>query len=121
MNYRDEFVGWGWGEEGRIRFSRQVNERARKSARGSWRGRWIKYLRGKYLENLSLSLSLYAITTPTIELLSGGTCYRQRIKRTTDKGREGRFENQICSNKRGSGWVIFVHRDDPWPFIRVSN
>lgn len=41
MNYRDEFVGWGWGEEGRIRFSRQVNERARKSARGSWRGRWV--------------------------------------------------------------------------------
>lgn len=93
-----------WGEEGRIRFSRQVNERARKSARGGGGGhrRGIKYLRGKYLENLSpfpslpLSLSLYAITTPTIELLSDGTCYRQHIKRTSDKrqreGEEGRFE-----------------------------
>lgn len=98
----------------------RVNPRVARGGDGGYR-RWIKYLRGKYLENLSLSLFLYAITTPTIELLSGGTCYRQRIKRTTDKGREGRFENQICSNKRGSGWVIFVHRDDPWPFIRVSN
>lgn len=39
-------------------------------------------------KSISLSLSLYAITTPTIELLSGGTCYRQRIKRT-NRQREG--------------------------------
>lgn len=83
----------------------RVNPRV---ARGGGGGYRIKYLRGKYLENLSLFLSLYAKTTPTIELLSCGTCYRQRIKRTTDKGREeGRFENR-CNQVQT--WP--VRRDD---------
>lgn len=61
MNYRDEFVGWGWVRRGGFVFharltSVRVNPRVARGGGGGYR-RWIKYLRGKYLENLSLSLS----------------------------------------------------------------